>query len=38
MKNSVRSLHALKNMKGILVYRIETLEKRLARRACAPAA
>lgn len=35
MKNSVRSLHALKNMKGILVYRIETLEKRLARRAYA---
>lgn len=35
MNNSIRSLHALKNMKGILVYRIETLEKRLARRAYA---
>lgn len=35
MNNSIRSLHALKNMKGLLVYRIETLEKRLARRAYA---
>lgn len=33
MKNSIRSLRALKSMRGLLVHRIEVLEMRLARRA-----
>lgn len=35
MKNSIRSLRALKSMRGLLVHRIEVLEMRLARRAYA---
>ena len=35
MKNSIRSLKSLKAMQGLLVHRIEVLEKRLARRAYA---
>jgi len=35
MKNALCSLESLKNMKGLLVHRIEVLEKRQARRAYA---
>lgn len=35
MKNSLRSLDSLKNMRSLLVHRIEVLEMRLARRAYA---